>query len=128
MPETALDTPRLWVGFNDPAEAHQQFRWDRTGAPAASPSIRVRASVARAGGVGGAGGGRRVAVASLGQGLRGREERLGGRLMNRTTRSVGPTEAGELRLAGVGPAISDVGAALDQVRSLRGVPSGRDAS
>jgi DNA-binding transcriptional LysR family regulator len=67
----------------------------------------------------------RVSVSSLSQRLRELEERLGVRLMNRTTRSVGLTEAGELLLAGVGPAISDVGAALDQVRGLRGVPSGR---
>ena len=53
------------------------------------------------------------------------EERLGVRLMNRTTRSVALTEAGELLLAQIGPAISDVGEALDQVRGLRGEPSGR---
>jgi DNA-binding transcriptional LysR family regulator len=45
--------------------------------------------------------------------------------MNRTTRSVALTEAGELLLARVGPVISDVGAALDEIRGLRGVPSGR---
>ena len=67
----------------------------------------------------------RVSVSSLSQRLRELEERLGVRLMNRTTRSVGLTEAGELLLAGVGPAIADVGSALDQVRGLRGVPSGR---
>ncbi len=61
----------------------------------------------------------RVSVSSLSQRLRELEERLGVRLMNRTTRSVGLTEAGELLLAGVGPAISDVGDALDQVRGLR---------
>jgi DNA-binding transcriptional LysR family regulator len=66
-----------------------------------------------------------VSVSSLSQRLRDMEERLGVRLMNRTTRSVGLTEAGELLLARVGPAISDVSAALDQVRGLRGVPSGR---
>jgi DNA-binding transcriptional LysR family regulator len=53
------------------------------------------------------------------------EERLGVRLMNRTTRSVALTEAGEMLLARVAPAMSDVSAALDQVRGLRGVPSGR---
>src|SRR5215471_21361021 len=57
--------------------------------------------------------------------LRELEERLGVRLMNRTTRSVALTEAGELLLARVAPAMSDVNAALDQVRGLRGVPSGR---
>src|SRR5260221_8692316 len=67
----------------------------------------------------------RVSVSSLSQRLRDMEERLGVRLMNRTPRSVALTEAGELLLAGVGPAIADVGDALDQVRGLRGVPSGR---
>jgi DNA-binding transcriptional LysR family regulator len=67
----------------------------------------------------------RVSVSSLSQRLRGLEERLGLRLMNRTTRSVGLTEAGELLLARVAPAMIDVSAALDQVRGLRGVPSGR---
>src|ERR1700735_4380126 len=67
----------------------------------------------------------RVSVSSLSQRLRGLEERLGVRLMNRTTRSVALTEAGELLLARVGPAIADVGDALDQVRGLRGLPSGR---
>ncbi len=66
-----------------------------------------------------------VSVSSLSQRLRDMEERLGVRLMNRTTRSVALTEAGELLLARVGPAISDVGEALDQVRGLRAVPSGR---
>jgi DNA-binding transcriptional LysR family regulator len=66
-----------------------------------------------------------VSVSSLSQRLRDMEERLGVRLMNRTTRSVALTEAGELLLARVGPAIADVSDALDQVRGLRGVPSGR---
>ena len=67
----------------------------------------------------------RVSVSSLSQRLRDMEERLGVRLMNRTTRSVALTEAGELLLARVGPAMLDVGDALDQVRGLRDVPSGR---
>ena len=67
----------------------------------------------------------RVSVSSLSQRLRDMEERLGVRLMNRTTRSVALTEAGELLLARVGPAMQDVGDALDQIRGLRGVPSGR---
>src|SRR5882672_10533930 len=67
----------------------------------------------------------RVSTSSLSQRLRAMEERLGVRLMNRTTRSVALTEAGELLLARVGPAMLDVGDALDQVRGLRDVPSGR---
>src|SRR2546430_17686374 len=61
----------------------------------------------------------RVSVSSLSQRLRDMEERLGVRLMNRTTRSVALTEAGELLLARVGPSLSE------QVRGLRAVPSGR---
>jgi DNA-binding transcriptional LysR family regulator len=67
----------------------------------------------------------RVSVSSLSQRLRSMEERLGVRLMNRTTRSVALTEAGELLLARVAPAIADVSGALEEVRGLRGVPSGR---
>ncbi len=67
----------------------------------------------------------RVSVSSLSQRLRELEERLGVRLMNRTTRSVALTEAGELLLARVAPAMHDVAGALDEVRGLRGVPSGR---
>jgi DNA-binding transcriptional LysR family regulator len=67
----------------------------------------------------------RVSVSSLSQRLRDIEERLGIRLINRTTRSVALTEAGELLLSRVAPAMRDVNEALDQVRGLRGVPSGR---
>lgn len=66
-----------------------------------------------------------VSVSSLSQRLRDMEERLGVRLMNRTTRSVALTEAGELLLARVAPAMADVSSALEEVRGLRGVPSGR---
>jgi DNA-binding transcriptional LysR family regulator len=67
----------------------------------------------------------RVSVSSLSQRLRDFEERLGVRLMNRTTRSVALTEAGELLLARIGPAMDHVNGALDEVRGLRGMPSGR---
>jgi DNA-binding transcriptional LysR family regulator len=66
-----------------------------------------------------------VSVSSLSQRLRAMEERLGVRLLNRTTRSVALTEAGELLLSRVAPAMHDVNGALDEVRGLRGVPSGR---
>jgi DNA-binding transcriptional LysR family regulator len=66
-----------------------------------------------------------ISVSSLSQRLRDIEERLGVRLINRTTRSVALTEAGELLLSRVAPAIRDVSEALDHVRGLRGVPSGR---
>src|SRR6516225_12230490 len=66
-----------------------------------------------------------VSVSSLSQRLRAIEERLGVRLMNRTTRSVALTEAGELLLARAAPAIAEVNGAMDDVRGLRAVPSGR---
>ena len=68
---------------------------------------------------------RHVSVSSLSQRLRGLEERLGVRLLNRTTRSVALTEAGELLLSRIGPAMHEVNGALDEARGLRGVPSGR---
>jgi len=67
----------------------------------------------------------RVSVSSLSQRLRDMEERLGVRLFNRTTRSVALTEAGELLLERVAPAMSDLSDALERVRGLRAVPSGR---
>jgi DNA-binding transcriptional LysR family regulator len=66
-----------------------------------------------------------VSVSSLSQRLRRMEERLGVRLFNRTTRSVALTEAGEMLLSRVAPALSDVRDALDRVRGLSDMPSGR---
>jgi DNA-binding transcriptional LysR family regulator len=66
-----------------------------------------------------------VSVSGLSQRLRAMEEQLGIRLLNRTTRSVALTQAGELLLGRLGPAMRDVGDALDQVRGLREVASGR---
>src|SRR5215470_7405924 len=67
----------------------------------------------------------RVSVSSLSQRLRDLEERLGVRLLNRTTRSVAPTQAGELLLARIAPAIQDMSDAVGAVRGLRDTPSGR---
>jgi len=47
------------------------------------------------------------------------------RLLNRTTRSVALTEAGEMLLSRVVPALSDVRDALDRVRGFSDAPSGR---
>jgi DNA-binding transcriptional LysR family regulator len=66
-----------------------------------------------------------VSTSSLSQRLRELEERLGVRLLNRTTRSVALTEAGEMLLARVAPAMTEVTEALERVRGLREVPSGR---
>ncbi len=66
-----------------------------------------------------------VSVSGLSQRLRDLEERLGVRLLHRTTRSVALTEAGELLRTKVAPAMGDVNAALQQVRGFSAVPSGR---
>jgi DNA-binding transcriptional LysR family regulator len=67
----------------------------------------------------------RVSVSGLSQRLRTLEERLGVRLLNRTTRSVAPTEAGELLLSRVGPVLQELSDAVGAVRGLREIPSGR---
>jgi DNA-binding transcriptional LysR family regulator len=52
------------------------------------------------------------------------ETQLGLRLLNRTTRSVVPTEAGQRLLDRLAPALNEVEAALDAVRGLRDRPAG----
>jgi len=56
--------------------------------------------------------------------LRAVEERLGVRLLNRTTRSVALTEAGLALLDRVAPALSDIDAALEGLSAERGRPTG----
>jgi DNA-binding transcriptional LysR family regulator len=67
---------------------------------------------------------RGVSASSLSEALRRLEARLGVRLLNRTTRSVTPTEAGERLLERLGPALSEVAAALDAVNHFRDSPTG----
>jgi DNA-binding transcriptional LysR family regulator len=52
------------------------------------------------------------------------EERLGVRLLSRTTRSVAPTEAGERLLGTLGPALDKIGAELTALSELRDKPAG----
>jgi DNA-binding transcriptional LysR family regulator len=52
------------------------------------------------------------------------ENRLGVRLLNRTTRSVTPTEAGARLFDRLGPALGEVKAALDVVNGFRDRPAG----
>lgn len=66
-----------------------------------------------------------VSVSGLSQRVRDLEERLGVRLLHRTTRSVSLTEAGEMLRTKVSPAMGDVHAALQQVRGFSALPSGR---
>lgn len=56
--------------------------------------------------------------------LRRLEERLGVRLIERTTRSVAPTEAGERLLARLRPVLEDYEAALESINDFRATPAG----
>lgn len=56
--------------------------------------------------------------------MRALETRMGVRLLNRTTRSVSPTEAGERLAARLRPALREVDAALEAVDDFRRGPSG----
>ncbi|WP_114944147.1 LysR family transcriptional regulator [Microvirga calopogonii] len=67
---------------------------------------------------------RGVSASTLSEALRRLETRLGVRLLNRTTRSVTPTEAGQRLLQRLGPALSEVAAALDAVNGFRDSPTG----
>ncbi|CDG85996.1 LysR family transcriptional regulator [Janthinobacterium agaricidamnosum] len=65
-----------------------------------------------------------VSPSALSHSLRGLEEQLGLRLLNRTTRSVGLTEAGERLLSRIAPAFRDIDDALEDLNHFRGKPSG----
>ena len=65
-----------------------------------------------------------VSQSALSQTIRGLEERLGMRLLNRSTRSVSPTEAGERLLARVQPALLQINEGLAQLTELRDKPAG----
>lgn len=61
---------------------------------------------------------------ALSQIIRNLEERLGMRLLNRTTRSVTPTQAGERLFASIAPKFSEMDADLAALSELREKPAG----
>lgn len=65
-----------------------------------------------------------VSQSALSHTIRTLEERLGLRLLTRTTRSVAPTEAGERLLRNVGPRLEEIDAELTALNELRDKPSG----
>ncbi|ESY76362.1 hypothetical protein X740_28865 [Mesorhizobium sp. LNHC221B00] len=81
-------------------------------------------AVARAGGFREAARVSGVSASSLSETVRRLETGLGVRLLNRSTRSVAPTEAGARLLERLGPALGEVEAALDVVNGFRGRPAG----
>lgn len=82
------------------------------------------AAVARARSFRGAAAARGVSASTLSAAVRRLEARLRVRLLNRTTRSVTPTEAGARLLERLGPALGEVAAALDAVDGFRGGVTG----
>jgi DNA-binding transcriptional LysR family regulator len=65
-----------------------------------------------------------VSTSALSHSVRGLEERLGIRLLARTTRNVVPTEAGERLLAATGPHVDGIEAGLAALSALRDRPAG----
>ena len=68
---------------------------------------------------------RGVSASALSHALRALEERLGVRLLNRTTRSVTPTEAGRQLLARLEPAMREITDALLDLSTLQQEPAGK---
>ena len=81
-------------------------------------------AVARAGGFRDASRASGASASSLSEAVRRLEGRLGVRLLNRTTRSVAPTEAGARLLDRLTPALVEVESALEMVNSFRDRPAG----
>src|SRR5271163_4899854 len=65
-----------------------------------------------------------VSQSALSHSIRELEERLGVRLLTRTTRSVAPTEAGERLLHSLGPRFEEIDAELAALSELRAKPAG----
>lgn len=65
-----------------------------------------------------------MSPSTLSQTIRELEERLGVRLLNRTTRSVAPTAAGERLLLTIGPRFEEIEAELAALGELREKPAG----
>jgi DNA-binding transcriptional LysR family regulator len=65
-----------------------------------------------------------VSQSALSHSMRGLEEKLGLRLLTRTTRGVSPTEAGERLLSNVGPYYDGIDTELESLSVLRDKPAG----
>ncbi len=87
-------------------------------------SFDVFVAIVRCGGFRAAALERGISSSALSQAMTTLEEALGIRLLNRTTRSVFPTEAGQRLLERLAPALSDIRLAIAEVDELRDSPSG----
>jgi DNA-binding transcriptional LysR family regulator len=82
------------------------------------------AAVVRAGGFREAARGSRASASALSEAVRRLEDRMRVRLLNRTTRSVAPTEAGTRLFERLSPALAELEAATDAVNAFRDRPVG----
>lgn len=88
------------------------------------PALAAFVRVARHGSFTAAAAALAVSPSAVSQTIRQLEARLGVRLLQRTTRSVGLTEAGAALLARIEPALQEIGAATDDIRQQRDNPVG----
>lgn len=65
-----------------------------------------------------------VSPSALSHTMRNLEQRLGVRLLARTTRNVAPTEAGERLMASIGPLFEQINTELEKIGELRDKPAG----
>jgi DNA-binding transcriptional LysR family regulator len=86
--------------------------------------VRVFAAVAQSGGFREASRASGTSASSASEAVRRLEAALGVPLLQRTTRSVAPTEAGAALLARLGPALEEIASALDVVKGSRDRPAG----
>lgn len=87
--------------------------------------LQALSAVARAGSFSAASAELRLSRSALSQTIRKLEERLGVLLLNRTTRSVSPTDAGTALLRGFDPAAAEIEAAIQAAQELGGKMAGR---
>lgn len=86
--------------------------------------LEAYAQIVRHGGFRAAAAERGVSSSVMSQKMNALESTLGIRLLNRTTRSVAPTEAGARLLEGLAPALEDIHHAVNELDRLRETPSG----
>jgi DNA-binding transcriptional LysR family regulator len=68
---------------------------------------------------------RGVTASAISHAVSNLEARVGIRLLNRTTRSVSPTDAGAMLLSQLSPAFGQIGSALDALNQYRDTPFGK---
>src|SRR5579863_9068371 len=122
-----MRVPRRLSGsalFENPLLSERHVQRGRTMRGVEFSELRAFASIAEHGSFAKAATQLGVSRSMLSQSLRALEERLKIRLMNRTTRSVSLTDAGNRLLARVRPALGELTSAVEEARSQQSHPAG----